>query len=93
MSMDPDGTNRIIKQQIKQWYAEIDEGRNARLVEGETGQSRWSLVSPVRRAITGVVGRLASFRHRPTEAAVSVKRAPSTPTRQAPAARSGPFHS
>jgi hypothetical protein len=72
MSMDPDGTNRIIKQQIKQWYAEIDEGRNAKLVEREPGRSPWSLLSPVRRALAALPARLASFRHRPAVTPVSV---------------------
>ena len=74
MSMDPDGTNRIVKQQIRQWYAEIDEGRNARLVEREPGRSPLGLFSSIRHALGAGVKRLASLRTHPADARVAASR-------------------
>jgi hypothetical protein len=81
MSMDPDGTNRIIRQQIREWYAEIDEGRNAKLVERSPRRSPLVLLSSIRHALGAGVNRLGSLRtHRP-EASVAVTRAEGTSPR------------
>lgn len=63
--MDPDGTNRIVKQRVSEWYAEIDAGRNAKLLEPESDGARWSLTAHARRLASDVAGRLSSLRHRP----------------------------
>ncbi len=40
MSMNPDGSNRIIRQQAKEWSAERDGDRNARLLKSGPSESR-----------------------------------------------------
>ena len=52
--MDPDGTNRIIKQQITEWYAELDAERRAKLVEAKNIEAGGSLQGHVRRALVGL---------------------------------------
>jgi hypothetical protein len=46
--MDPDGANRIIKQQISEWHAERREDANARLLEREPRGRRWAFPTRVR---------------------------------------------
>jgi hypothetical protein len=63
MSMDPDGTNRILKQRINEWYAERDSDRAANLDD-------WPPVSETRsralriRAVVVAVGVRVRSDHR-----------------------------
>jgi hypothetical protein len=58
--MDPDGTNRIIKQQIKEWQAVVDGQRIARLLESDQSGSQLPLKGLLALARAWVVGRLFS---------------------------------
>ena len=64
MSMDPDGTNRIIKQQIKEWQAFVEGGRTAKLAEPEVSGARLLLVFRAADALRGLIGNLALHRTR-----------------------------
>jgi hypothetical protein len=69
--MDPDGTNRIIKQQISEWHARVQEDRNAKLLEPEPGEQRRSLVGrgrDLRDAAAGLLSPLIDrLRRQPIE--------------------------
>jgi hypothetical protein len=66
MSMDPDGTNRIIKQQIKEWHAFRDGERDAKLLdrEGLSPDPRQSLGSLARRMASAIAWPVVVIRHR-----------------------------
>jgi hypothetical protein len=64
MSMDPDGTNRIIQQQIKEWHAILDGERTAKLLEPERVGLRRSLAHSARHALTDIVNKASLIRHR-----------------------------
>ena len=62
--MDPDGTNRIVKQQIKEWHTIVDQERTARLLEPENATARWRLLSGVRDGLAQIARRALSGRLR-----------------------------
>ena len=62
--MDPDGTNRIVKQRVTEWYAEMDEGRNATLLDAELLGARWSRLAHVRSLLAAVMARSAALGRR-----------------------------
>ena len=79
MSMDPDGTNRIIKQQIKEWHAVVEDERIAKLLESERSGPRLSFKVLVEMTRARVVGRLSWLRHRRPEEPVAVMVAAAEP--------------
>ena len=62
--MDPDGTNRIVKQRVIEWYAELDEDRNAKLLDPEPEGARWRPLEYGRWLLAAAVGKFSSLRHR-----------------------------
>jgi hypothetical protein len=62
--MDPDGTNRIVKQQIKEWHAIVDQERNAKLLDGHAGGSRWARLERGRQALLTAIRRRAPPRRK-----------------------------
>jgi hypothetical protein len=70
MSMDPDGTNRIIQQQIKEWHAFLEGERNARLLEPERAGLRRSLAQSGQQLLAAIARRYHLIRHRTARVAV-----------------------
>jgi hypothetical protein len=64
MSMDPDGMNRILKQQITEWHAIVDGERDARLLEPRRGVQRPSNIAWARRLIAVAGAAVATLRSR-----------------------------
>jgi hypothetical protein len=66
MSMDPDGTNRIIQQQIKEWHAFQEGERNAKLLEGEPAppNPRSSIRTLARQMASAIAWPLSAIRQR-----------------------------
>jgi hypothetical protein len=62
--MDPDGANRIVKQQIKEWYAERREDRYASLLEPASPAKSWSIIGTMRRVLAAVTIAGSSLRRR-----------------------------
>ena len=63
MSMDPDGTNRIVQQRISEWHREIDGHRKGRLLE-ENGGAEPSRVSTMQNAAMRHTRRMIAAVHR-----------------------------
>jgi hypothetical protein len=67
MSVDPDGTNRIISQQIKEWHAFREGERTARLLDAVDTPPRVqhrSLHELATRTASTIVRPFAAVRHR-----------------------------
>jgi hypothetical protein len=62
--MDPDGTNRIVKQQIKEWHAIVGGERDAHLLESSRGVRRFPIFAWARRAVAVASGAVATLRSR-----------------------------
>ena len=62
--MDPDGANRIVTKQIKEWHAIRDAERDAKLLEPAEAQHRPSILSAPARLLGVVVGVLSGVDQR-----------------------------
>lgn len=69
MSMDPDGTNRIIQQQIKEWHGFREGERAAKLLQKapRPPMRQHSVGALARRVASAMASPLAAFRGRPHE--------------------------
>jgi hypothetical protein len=67
MSMDPDGMNRILKQQIKEWHAVVDGERQAHALEPHPKRRMASGIAWARRALGVGSSVIVAFRHRRPE--------------------------
>ena len=54
MSMNPDGSNRIIQQQVKEWHAQLEMERSARLLGSASPKLRWSFGAWTRQAASAI---------------------------------------
>jgi hypothetical protein len=57
--MDPDGTNRVVQQRIREWHRELEGERNARLLEVDGSDTR-RMLSSVADRITAQARRLVT---------------------------------
>jgi hypothetical protein len=62
--MNPDATNRIVNQQIKEWHASREEDRNARLLEDESSRRHVAVGTAVTWIAAAVSVATASLRRR-----------------------------